>query len=266
VQNADGTDRARLAAVAPGTLRYVTSPRIAYEYDDFFAGNELFKFDVELLDEFFPKPGRLLDLGCGTGRHVVGFARRGFDVTGVDLSAFMINESAEKLRAEGLDAELIHGNVMDLREIAPGPFDYAICMFSTLGMIDTQAHRLNLVRAIAGSLRDGGLLALHVHNRFYNLFFPQGRLWLVRNAFEAALGLCEAGDKVTEYRGVAHFYLHIFSLREIRRLLRAGGFDVVREVCLNDARDGEFGPRVRFRRIRANGFVVLARKCPFPGT
>ena len=42
------------------------------------------------LDERFVDPGRLVDLGCGAGRHAIRFARRGFSVTAVDLSRPML--------------------------------------------------------------------------------------------------------------------------------------------------------------------------------
>jgi len=237
-------------AISPGTWAYVTSPEIAYDDDGFFADTKLFGFDVELLDEFFPEPGRLLDLGCGTGRHVVHFARKGFDVTGIDLSVYMINEASEKLRRERLTAELVHGDMLTLAGVAPGTFHYAICMFSTLGLVRGKGNRLRFMRAIHDRLCAGGL----------NLLFRGGRLWVLRNAFEAALGLCELGDKFVEYRGIQDMFLHTFTLAELRRLLARGGFDVLRQVCLNDTRNGELDPGVRWRRIRANGFVVLAKR------
>ena len=73
------------------TLEYVQSRAIAEEYDDFNARNELFEHDTRFADRFVGAPGRLIDIGCGTGRHLVHFARRGLDVTGIDLSEYMLS-------------------------------------------------------------------------------------------------------------------------------------------------------------------------------
>src|SRR5262245_59868682 len=65
---------------------YVHNPRLAEEEDDYFAGHPLFRADAGALDARFVEPGPLVDLGCGTGRHALRFARRGFPVVAVDLS------------------------------------------------------------------------------------------------------------------------------------------------------------------------------------
>jgi SAM-dependent methyltransferase len=52
--------------------------------------------------------GAVLDLCCGPGRHTVAFAHKGFHVTGVDLSSFLLVKARERSRAFNVDVEWVH--------------------------------------------------------------------------------------------------------------------------------------------------------------
>src|SRR5437879_11271567 len=69
---------------------------LARSYDDRLAGTSLLDVDVRFVEEHCPRPGRLIDLGCGTGRLLLSLARRGFSVLGVDLSPEMLTVAAVK--------------------------------------------------------------------------------------------------------------------------------------------------------------------------
>ena len=130
--------------------QYAHTPRLADEEDTYFAGHPLFRADQRALDERFAVPGRLVDLGCGTGRHAIRFAQRGFAVTAVDLSRSMLDAVGRKARAEGIGLVRIQANVCRLGCIRDEGFDYALSMFSSLGMIRGQASRQ---RALAEARR-----------------------------------------------------------------------------------------------------------------
>ena len=101
-------------ALHKSTVRYVTDIRVARDYDDYFADNELFAYDAEVLEEWFDRPSRLIDLGCGTGRHLLQFSRAGFDVVGVDLSEHMLDQARTKLARADLPAKLLQVDFCDL--------------------------------------------------------------------------------------------------------------------------------------------------------
>src|SRR3954447_16670585 len=61
-----------------------------------------------------PPYGRALALGCGSGIWGGQLAKRGWQVTGVDDSAKALTRADERVRAEGGDIELVHGDVTDL--------------------------------------------------------------------------------------------------------------------------------------------------------
>src|SRR5262245_1969712 len=71
------------------------------------AGDALDDLETELADRHLPPGSRVLDLGCGAGREAFGLARRGCEVTGVDLSVPLV----DKARARGVSqTTFIAGN------------------------------------------------------------------------------------------------------------------------------------------------------------
>ena len=244
-------------AVPPSVWQYVQNPDIARDYDRYHAEVRLFGFDTAVLDRVLTRPGALLDLGCGTGRHVVHFARRGFDVTGLDLSRHMLDITGRKLREEGMTAELLHQDMGKLDDLPARSFDYVICMFSTLGLVRGRANRLAMLQEVRRLLKPGGIFVFHVHNRWFNLFVPEGRRWLLHTHFVGPWRGYELGDKIMRnYQYLPEMFLHIFSLGEVRRLVRLAGLRIRELVCVNAPRDGQLRGRW-LRGIRSNGFVVV---------
>ncbi len=244
--------------ITAATWDYLTAAHIAEDYDRYFRYNELFKFDAEVLDRWFAEPGRLLDLGSGTGRHLAHFAERGFEATGVDLSWHMLGVARRKLAESGLQAGLVHGDITRLDELGLGRFDYAICMFSTLGMISGAANRLRFLESVRRHLAPGGAFALHVHNRWHNLWDSDGRRYLRRAVRDWLRRRPEAFLKDMDgYRGIRHMTLYVYGARELRRVLAQAGFRVEAFLYLNQARKGVL--RGLARGLRANGFIVLCR-------
>ena len=249
------------------TRQYVADPTIARGYDRYFANQSLFEYDSAVLTGWFGRPGRLIDFGCGTGRHVIQFARRGFDVVGVDLSQAMLTETSAKLDRLGLPARLVQADICNLPKddtldgpFAEGRYAYALCMFSTLGLIYGSENRLSFLRDIRRLLLPDGELALHLHNRWFNLWRHEGRVFLIGNWLRSLLGKAERGDKfLSSYRGIRGMYIHVFSENEIRHLLEQAGFEIVELVPLNIQRTGPLRPRW-LRHILANGFLVRARQ------
>ncbi len=244
-----------------GLWEYAQAEHIAYDYDDYFADNRLFEFDEQVLLRHFTRPGVLVDLGCGTGRLLVPLAQRGFTAIGVDLSRHMLEVAAEKADLAGATIHRVQANLVELDCLRPAVADYAILMFSTLGMIHPRDHRLRVLEQAYRILKPGGLLGCHVHNRWYNLFDPQGRRWLVRNRLESWLRReVEWGDKMYDYRGIPRMKLHVFSEGEFRGILLQAGFRLRELLRLDTHRHRP----LRWPRLagawRANGWIAVCQK------
>ena len=105
------------------------------------------------------RPGdKLLDMGCGRGRHAACFTGRGLKVTGIDLSAESIAEARENCPHARFE-------VHDMREpFAHGDYDAVVCLFTSLGYSPDRNDDLRAMRAAADALRPGGMLVLDLLN------------------------------------------------------------------------------------------------------
>jgi ubiquinone/menaquinone biosynthesis C-methylase UbiE len=240
---------------------YLHDASIAWDYDEYFADSHLMQIDQEFLARHWTKPGRLVDLGCGSGRVLVEFARRGFEVVGVDLSEQMLAVVDAKTKALGLQAGLVRANLCDLRGIRDGSFDYAACMFSTLGMVVGQQQRARVLAEVRRILAPGGLFGLHLHNLWYNLTDPQGRRWLAGDRWRWLRGRPDAGDKVmASYRGIPNLRLHLFTLHELHQLFGQAGLELVERSALSPDRSwAKQGGRLPIP-WRANGWLLMYRR------
>lgn len=123
-----------------------------------------------LLDVLLLAPGaRIVDIGCGAGRHAVELARRGFDVTGVDISAGMLAEARRLAASASVDVEWIHADARDFA--TPTPFDAAICLCEgALGMLtldaDPDAYDRAILGAISRALKPGAPFLLTTLNGY----------------------------------------------------------------------------------------------------
>jgi SAM-dependent methyltransferase len=247
--------------VSPGLWEYVHSRGVADNYAAYLSGSPLAQADGAFLERHLPTPGRILDLGCGTGRLLIPLAQRGFDVLGVDLSEAMLNVAAEDIRRHSLSAPLLRANLVELDCLRSSSFDSCICMFSTLGMIQGANHRQRVLEHVFRVLRPGGRFMLHAHNRWFNFWNPHGRRWLLRDVLRSLVPGHTAGDQIMPFhQGVANLYLHLFTRRELRRVLRAAGFAIHRIEPVSLRPDGRLPAPWWFGWLRAHGYLILARK------
>lgn len=247
--------------VTRGLWDYLHDPAIARAYDERLAGTPLLEVDLAFAERHFSTPGRLLDLGCGTGRLLIPFARRGFSVVGVDLSEEMLRAAAAKAAAAGVAVGLVKANLVELDALADGSFDFAACLFSTLGMVAGAAARERVVGHAFRVLRPGGTFVLHVHNRWFSCWDPAGRRWLGRDVLRSLAGRPEAGDRLMPvHQGIAGLTLHLFTRGEVVRLLRGAGFRVTEVVPVSLRSDGAVARPWWFGWLRAYGFLIAARR------
>ncbi len=120
---------------------YFHDPTIAQAYDATLEGTPLLHMDREFVLEHCRPAGKIIDLGCGTGRLAIALAQAGYQPIGVDLSLPMLRVLSEKATALGLQIPCVCGNLVELGMLADGSFDHAACLFSTLGLIVGAAAR-----------------------------------------------------------------------------------------------------------------------------
>ena len=245
--------------IHPSIRKYTSTPSVALEYDCYFKDTALFHLDTAVLDQYITDNRPLVDFGCGTGRHLIYFAKKGIPSLGIDLSMSMIRCALEKLSAEKMDAKVVMGNLLEL-PLKDNSFFYGICMFSTIGLICGAQNRYAFLKEAFRVIQPGGLFFVHVHNRLFNIFDKWGRRWLLKTYCLSPFKGFEVGDKIIDYyRGIRNMYLHTFSLGEIKRVLKKTGFGIEKVHYINEPRDAELEGRF-FKSWRSNGFIIVARK------
>lgn len=114
------------------------------------------------------KPGmRVLDLACGTGRHSLELARRGYVVTGLDFATPFLAEAHLRARKARLlnRVQFVHADMRRLGgTFAPGTFDAVLSLFNSFGYFDDRRDDRRVLRAVAQVLKPGGRFVLNTLN------------------------------------------------------------------------------------------------------
>ncbi len=105
------------------------------------------------------EPGvHVLDLCCGVGRHSLEFARRGFQVTGVDRTRLYLDRASQQAEAEGLKVEFVQE---DMRTFCrPDAFDAVVNLFTSFGYFEDPADDRRVAMNVYRSLKPGGVFLL----------------------------------------------------------------------------------------------------------
>jgi len=203
----------------------------------------------------------ILDLGCGTGRHAVELASRGYSLVALDLALPML----ERAQAAAADDDVkVTFQQADMRDLSfDNSFDAVYCIGTTLGLFDEEGN-LQVIRNAHRALRENGTLLIEVVNRDFvqqsqpnlvwfegegcvcmeetNMNYITSRLHVKRTVMPD-----EGGQTETEYS------VRLFSLHELGSLLHRNGFRVI-EVS------GHWATRGVFFGAHSQRLIVLAEK------
>lgn len=135
--------------------------------DNPFTKNTLEEVDFILKELKIPPGSNILDMGCGTGRHVIELAKRGYKVTGVDISLGMLAQAKRAAKQAKVKVEWIHADATRFK--SSKLFDAAICLcegaFGLLGMDDDPIqHDRTILKNISDSLKPGAKFILTALN------------------------------------------------------------------------------------------------------
>ena len=135
--------------------------------DNVFTKNTVSEADF-IIEELKLSPGiRILDMGCGTGRHSIELAKRGYSMTGVDISSGMLTEAKEAASKAGVKVEWINADATQFK--SDRLHDAAICLcegaFGLLGKDDDPLEQgLSILRNINKALKPDCKLMMTVLN------------------------------------------------------------------------------------------------------
>lgn len=180
--------------------------------------------------------GNLLDLCCGPGRHSVEFAQRGFQVTGVDRSAFLLERAREHASQTETAVEWVQEDMR--RFVRPAQFDLACNLFTSFGYFDNEQDDLLVLRNLYQSLKKNGALIIDVTGKE-----RLARVWQNEKCFDLSDGsmllqrpqirndfsrVCTEWILIKDGRTRTTTFEHnLYSGRELKDRLLSSGFQQV---------------------------------------
>lgn len=188
--------------------------------------------EVDFLLRLFALPvgSAVLDMGCGTGRHALELAKRGYRVTGVDLSEGMLAVARAKAAVDGLDVRFVGSDATTFT--TDERFDAAICLCEGgPGLIgkgdDAEAHDLAIFQSISRSLKPNAPFLLTALNGYATIRQMQDPI-VHEGRFDPATMVSRYEDvwDLPEGERVVQIYERLFIPPEVVRLLKAAGFRV----------------------------------------
>ena len=192
----------------------------------------------EILRRFEFHPRTVLDVACGTGTVSEIMAARGYEVTGVDIAADMIDvarRKAEKTES-GVDYRVEDAASMSLGK----EFDLAISLFDSLNYITDETHLAKAIMRVGEHLAQGGLFIFDVNTEYAlsHGFFNQTSLasypkYVWSSSYDHATRICtvrmvfevEDNGKRRQFKET-----HVqkgYRLEELDSMLRAAGFETI---------------------------------------
>jgi len=112
---------------------------------------------------------KILDIGCGTGRHAIELTKRGYNVTGVDLSENQIKRAREKAQETGVTIDF---QTQDARNLPfDGEFDLAIMLCEGgFSLMETDEMNFEILKNATKALKSKGKLIFTALNGLFPLF------------------------------------------------------------------------------------------------
>jgi SAM-dependent methyltransferase len=182
------------------------------------------------VDVALKRSGRVLEVGCGSGRVAIPLALAGLEVVGIDSSPEMLRLAAEKAAVHGVSLELVRADMRAIPEL--GTFATAVIPFRALLHLRDDDERVAVLSRLRSLLEPGGALAFDVfHPDLLDIAETQDR-WIEREPGILEHAHWDASARelelVVHARGVdASMRLWWAEPEDWRRLLEAAGFAVV---------------------------------------
>jgi ubiquinone/menaquinone biosynthesis C-methylase UbiE len=186
------------------------------ELYDLFYSEKPYEQEAAFLHEQFRRHGvqpggRILELACGTGQHAIRLAGLGYAVTATDYSVAMVACARKKV---GAQTPPIRFEQRDMRElpVPTTPYDAAICLFDSLGYVQTDKAIAATLNGVNRSLRPGGVFILEFwHAPAMENGFDPVRVRRFQSGNDTILRISET--ELDTERSLAHVTYNVYELR-----------------------------------------------------
>ena len=118
----------------------------------------------ELIKSIVPNAAEICDAGCGTGALTIGLSRKGYKLTGIDLSGDMLSVASDKARKAGQRIAFVK---QDMRSLSlPHPVDAVICACDGVNYLTKAEAVKGFFHSARENLKAGGALAFDISNHY----------------------------------------------------------------------------------------------------
>lgn len=140
------------------------------KYDnESFAQGTLGECDFIEKEISFNKSLKIIDIGCGTGRHSIELTKRGYTMTGIDLSESLLEKARAKAMQDGLQIEFLQHDARDLP--FDKQFDVAIMMCEGgFPLMETDEMNYEILGNVSKSLKDKAKFIFTTLNGLFPVF------------------------------------------------------------------------------------------------
>lgn len=206
----------------------------------FDAGKKEAKNIIKMLKENGMKKGKILEIGCGNGRICIPLAKRGFEVTGIDISPLYIEDARKRAKRFKANINFLVGDMRRIDEIfKKRKFDVVLNVWTGIGYYDKKTDK-RIFKKVYNILKNKGLfLILRCMSKemcLYNFrpaYFTETDRLLVLNKseYDFLRSRCkqnwifyEKQDKNLKYIDEFEINLRIYSHQEIIEMAENAGF------------------------------------------
>ncbi len=236
-------------------------------YEDFFQGincelwekaipTDVTKQEVDfLLSELNLNRGdHILDIPCGYGRHAIEFSKKGFEVTGIDISKTFIDGLTEKIISENLNIHAIQADILKIQ--LNERFAGAVCLGNSFGYFNIESMKL-FIEKVSSAIEPGGkfiinsgMLAESILPNLMN--YSKNHTYIVDNITMDVANIYHVEDSymrsnltyTKEGKTEEHSFKHyVFTLGEVRRLLKLYGLPIIATYSSTTKEEYKLGDR-----------------------
>jgi SAM-dependent methyltransferase len=198
---------------------------------------------LKVLKKHDIRKGRFLEIGCGNGRICIPIARKGFDVTGIDIVALYIKDAEKRAVKNKVKANFICGDMRRIGQFVSGKFDVVLSVWTSIGYYGKKIDQ-RLFKMVAHLLKKNGLFLIlntmsqeYLLNHYCSSMFNETDKYVVLhkdNRFDRYRSIntekwvfYEKTGTDLKYIDELELKLRIYSLAEMVEMAEAAGLEFV---------------------------------------
>jgi SAM-dependent methyltransferase len=206
------------------------SPYYPVLYSNRNTGEARLFLDNMLADLSPVKGASVLDIGCGRGRHSIYLNKKGFDVTGVDVSSNSIDV------CKPYENDTLHFFVHNMRDFfRDNCFDLALNLFTSFGYFENESDNAQVINNACRSLKKGGRLVIdfmNSKNTINNLVAEENKSvdsinFHIKRVYEKGV-ITKTINFAADNRNYEFFEkIHAYSLDDFNRFFKSAGLELI---------------------------------------